>query len=73
MSAETVTALWVGPFEVALPDGRRLAPGIDKHELGRDEAEASDYWQVQTPAKTNGTGKAAPSPAQTPGPAGEED
>lgn len=65
MSAETVEALWVGPYEVSLPDGRRLTPGLSTCQVGRDEAEASDHWQ---PVKAK-----APTPAIKPAVGTEED
>ena len=46
MAAKTVKAKWVGPYEAELPDGTPLIPGETLVELGGDEAEASDNWEI---------------------------
>lgn len=51
-SKGTVKAKWVGTFIGEMTDGTELIPGETVVEIGRDEAEASDHWQVQGAAST---------------------
>lgn len=49
MATETgnaVTARWVGPDGYQLFDGTVLRSGFVIEGIGKDEAEASDYWEV---------------------------
>jgi hypothetical protein len=43
--AKLVKALWVGPYEAQLPDGRVLVPGETVVDIGAGEASESDHWE----------------------------
>lgn len=45
MASGLVDARWVAPFEGELPDKTVLVPNETVVKVGKDEAEASDYWE----------------------------
>jgi hypothetical protein len=53
-SAETVKARWVAGYHAETADKIDLVPGVTVVQIGRSEAEASDHWEILTPARPAG-------------------